>query len=383
VARLGPDEFGVLSTRSGAEKLATRIHSAFGQAFDIAKQILQMYVSVGAADTTLEGTEVSGLLRSAETAMRESKAAGGNRVSCFARDLHHEASRRLVIEQCLHESLRAHREQFQLAFQPLVDVASGGLRSWEALLRWQHPSLGNVSPGVFIPIAESCGLIASVGDLVLEQAFRHLVEEPPSTEPGEHEVYVAVNVSPLQLTRSGFAAGIAEMLNARAIAPSRLCIEVTEGVFADRDAVAAIGEIRRLGVLVAVDDFGIGYSSLSTLQRLPADVVKLDRSFLPDPQADRPSDWSFLAAVVALAHTVGLKVVIEGVETQFQLNAVVAAGVDSIQGFHLGRPMPGEVAMALTCQRNDERSWKPKIDAARQLAKDAKRMEEGRGTGPP
>ncbi len=379
-ARLGPDEFGVLSTRHEAQGLATRIHASFGQAFDVAKQILQMYVSVGVADNAQEGTGVSGLLRSAETAMRESKAGGGNRISYFMRDLQDESSRRLVIEQCLDESLRSHREQFQLAFQPLVDVVTGGLRSWEVLIRWQHPTLGNVPPGVFIPIAESCGLIASVGDFVLEEAFRHLVEAPPSEEPVEQDVYVSVNVSPLQLTRPGFASGIAEMLDIRGITPSRLCVEVTEGVFADKTAVAAIELIRSLGVLVAVDDFGIGYSSLSTLQRLPADVVKLDRSFLPEPHADQPADWSFLTAVVALAHTVGLKVVIEGVETQAQLNAVVSAQVDSIQGYYLARPMAGEVAMALSSQRNEERSWKTKLDVARAHASGV-RLSDAQGKG--
>jgi diguanylate cyclase (GGDEF)-like protein len=367
VARLGPDEFGVLSVRSGAESLATRAASAFNQAFEVGRQVLQMYASVGAVEHSTDGSGVFGLLRSAETAMRQSKAAGGNRITHFVRDQHNEASRRLVIEQCLDESLRAHREEFQLAFQPLVDVATGALRSWEVLIRWQHPTLGSVAPSVFIPIAESCGLIASVGDLVMQEAFRHLLEVPPSAEPGEQEVYVSVNVSPLQLTRAGFAASIGAMLDMRGIMPSRLCIEVTEGVVANTEAVAVIGEIRRMGVLVAVDDFGVGYSSLSTLQRLPADVVKLDRTFLPEPDAAQASDWAFLTAVVALAHTVGLKVVIEGVETQMQLNAVVSAGVDSIQGYFLGRPMPSEVAMALSCRRTEERSWKPKLDAARLL----------------
>jgi EAL domain-containing protein (putative c-di-GMP-specific phosphodiesterase class I) len=131
---------------------------------------------------------------------------------------------------------------------------------------------------------------------------------------------------------------------------------------------------------VAVDDFGIGYSSLSTLQRLPADVVKLDRSFLPEPHADQPADWSFLTAVVALAHTVGLKVVIEGVETQAQLNAVVSAQVDSIQGYYLARPMAGEVAMALSSQRNEERSWKTKLDVARAHASGV-RLSDAQGKG--
>lgn len=365
VARLGPDEFGVLSRRGTAENLAQRVASVFNQSFDVARQVLQMHASVGAVETSSISGKNFGLLRAAEMAMRQAKKMGGNRIAYFVSDQHDDTSRSLVIEQCLDESLRAHREEFQLAFQPLVDVASGALRSWEVLIRWDHPTLGSVAPSVFIPIAEDCGLIAEVGDLVMQEAIRHLVEVPPSAEPGEHEVYVAVNVSPLQLTRPGFADGIAEMLNMRGVMPSRLCIEVTEGVFANQDAVVAIGEIRRLGVLVAVDDFGTGYSSLSTLQRLPADVVKLDRSFLPDPTSAEASDWAFLKAVVALAHTVELKVVIEGVETQGQLDAVVAAGVDSIQGYYLARPMPSEKAMALSCQRTEDRGWKPKMDAAR------------------
>jgi diguanylate cyclase (GGDEF)-like protein len=382
VARLGPDEFGLLSTKPGDEGLAGRVFSAFAQPFEIARHVLQMYVSVGVADNSAAGSAVFELLRSAETAMRQSKSAGGNRISHFVQNLHDEAARQLVIEQSLDEALRAHRDQFQLAFQPIVNAASGALRSWEVLLRWHHPTLGHVAPGVFIPIAESCGLIVGVGQMVLDEAFRHLVEVPPSAEPGEEDVYVAVNVSPLQLTRPGFAADLATMLQERAVTPSRLCVEVTEGVFTDKDALAAIEQIRRLGVLVAVDDFGIGYSSLSTLQRLPADVVKLDRSFLPDQGTARPSDRSFLGAVVSLAHTVGLKVVIEGVETQVQLDAVVAAGVDAIQGYFLARPMSSEVAMAMSCQRNDERSWQPKLEAARAFVSGTE-LAGWRGRGQP
>lgn len=379
VARLGADEFGVLSDKGGAggAELARRVLAIFNQPFEIAKQLLQMHASVGVADSVLAGTDVAGLLRSAQTATRQAKSAGGNRIAHFVQDLGDEASRQLIIEQGLEVALRAHREQFQLAFQPIIDVASGGLRSWEVLVRWQHPSLGIVSPGEFIPIAESCGLIAGIGDLVLEESFRHLVDLPPSADPGERDVYVSVNVSPMQLTRAGFASHLAALLDGRGIAPARLCIEVTEGVFTNQDAVSVIGAIRALGVLVAVDDFGIGYSSLSTLQRLPADVVKLDRSFVPDLDAALPSDRSFLGAVVALAHTVGLTVVIEGVESQLQLDAVVAAGVDAIQGFFLGRPMTGEAAMALTCQSNDERSWKTKIDAARRFAAGGRLVSDG------
>jgi cyclic di-GMP phosphodiesterase Gmr len=165
------------------------------------------------------------------------------------------------------------------------------------------------------------------------------------------------------------AADVATRLDALGIVPSRLSIEITEGVFTDKDAVAMIAEIRRLGVRVAVDDFGVGFSSLSSLQRLPADVVKLDRSFVSAVDATMPpGDLSFLTAVVTLAHTAGLAVVIEGVETQAQLDAVVLAGVDAIQGYYLARPMSGDAAVATACQAPSERSWHAKLDAARRFA---------------
>jgi EAL domain-containing protein (putative c-di-GMP-specific phosphodiesterase class I) len=330
-----------------------------------------MSASIGISDSSASGSDVFGLLRSAEAAMRQSKMSGGNRISFFAQELRDRASHELEIEQSLDSALRSSRDQFKMVFQPIVDVATGALRSWEILIRWKHPILGDVPPGVFIPIAENSGLIAAVGDFAIEEALRYLVDAPINTDAREQNVYLSVNVSPLQLTRKGFAADLAAMLHARAIIPSRLCIEVTEGVFTNEEAVAAIGEIRQLGVLVAVDDFGVGYSALSSLQRLPADIVKLDRSFLPQQNAALTSDRSFLAAVVSLAHTVGLKVVMEGIESQAQLDTVVLAGVDSIQGFYIGRPMPSEAAMALACQGIDERSWKQQFDSARRFASGA------------
>lgn len=368
VARIGTDEFVVLTTNCVASELGTRVAAVFNQPFEIAKQVLQMYASIGVANNAVAGDPL-GLLHAAETAMRQAKTAGGNRLSVFEATLRTEASRQLVIEQSLDAALRSHREQFYLAFQPIVTVATGALRSWEVLIRWRHPVLGNVPPGEFIPIAENCGLICAIGDLVLEESLRHLVELPPSSEPDEQDVYLSVNVSPLQLIRKGFAAEIATLLSTRGITPSRLCIEITEGVFTNADAVTAIAEIRKLGVLVAVDDFGVGHSSLSALQRLPADVVKLDRSFLPELDTTLVTDRSFLSAVVALAHTTGLKVVMEGVETQLQLDAVVLAGVDAIQGYLFARPMPSEVAVALSCQPLDERSWNGQLETARGFAR--------------
>ncbi len=365
VARLETDEFGLVSSSANAADFAARVASAFTQPFDIAKHVLQVNASIGVAEHTGESGLLPSLLRSAETAMRQAKAAGGNRISIFEQTLRDTASRQLLIEQSLDGALRSDRDQFYLAFQPIVDLTTGALRSWEVLLRWRHPTLGDVRPDQFIPIAERCGMIGAVGDIVLDKAMRYLVETPASAEANEQDVYLSVNVSPLQLTRAGFVSDLAAMLHARGITPAQLCIEVTEGVFANHDAVAAISAIRRLGIAVAVDDFGVGYSSLSSLQRLPADVVKLDRSFLPEQGRPSDAEQSFLAAVVMLAHTAGLKVVIEGVETQIQLEAVVAAGGDAVQGYHLARPMSGEAAMALTCQNQAERAWMPHLQAAK------------------
>jgi diguanylate cyclase (GGDEF)-like protein len=370
IARLGTDEFGLLASASTPEDLAVRLAAVFSQPFEIARQVLQMHASVGIVDSSAVGADVLGLLNSAAAALRQAKTSGGNRVSFFASSLRDDTAHQLELEQSLDTALRSNREQFELMFQPIVDVPSGALRSWEVLIRWNHPTLGSVPPGVFIPIAESSGLVAAIGDFVLDEALRHLVEVPGSNQPGEQDVYLSVNVSPLQLVRPGFAGEVAQLLQTRAVRPGRLCIEVTEGVFANAEAVAAIGEIRRLGVLVAVDDFGTGYSSLSALQRLPADVVKLDRSFLPKQEVIGPADHAFLSAVVALAHTTGLKVVVEGVETQAQLNATVLAGADAIQGYYLARPMPNEAAMALACQSQQERSWHDKFESAAHCAAD-------------
>ena len=373
LARVSTDEFVLISYRSHAVAIGARISGVFKQPFEIAKQVLQIHSSVGVAESTSGGMDVHELLRLAETAMRQAKSGGGNQVSFFERAWGEAASHQAMIEQCLDTSLRSNRDEFHLAFQPIIDVTKGALRGWEVLARWNHPTLGNVSPSVFIPIAERCGLIGTIGDLVLEEALRHLVDMPPAAEADEQDVYLSVNVSPAQLTRKDFAGYIANTLHARGIMPSQICIEITEGVFTDAEAVATLKEIRRLGVLVAVDDFGIGHSSLSSLRRLPVDIVKLDRSFLPKQDADLVSDRSFLHAVVALAHTTGVKVVIEGVETQAQLDAVVQAGVDAIQGFLMARPMSGEETVALACQGIEHRSWYSKLGTARRV-KDAFRV---------
>jgi diguanylate cyclase (GGDEF)-like protein len=379
VAHMGAAEFGVLSTMGLGIELAARLTAVFSQPFTIDGQIVPLQASVGVADNAPVAGHVRGLLPAAYLALRQAKMAGGDRVSLFAATASDGASRQMLIEQSLEAALRCDREQFRLALQPIVDAGSGAVLSWEVLLRWDHPLLGNIPPSEFIPIAESNGLIEDVGDLVLEAALRHLVEVPPSVELIGRDVSLSVNVSPSQLTRAGFAAEIGAMLDARGIEHSRLCLEITEAVLTNPQAVATLADARRLGILVAIDAFGIGQSSLATLQQLPADIVKLDRSFLPEQESATTGGRSFLTAVVALAHSAGLRVVVEGVENQVQLNAVVIAGADAIQGYLLGEPIPTEAAVAVACKSTEERTWQPRFAEAAMFAASASLAAESPG----
>ena len=380
VARFGPAEFGVLSTRGLGIELGARLMAVFSQPFDIDTQVVQLQASVGVADNSPLADQRS-VLHSAQVALRQAKMAGGDSVSIFAAasSSSDAASRQVLVEQSLEAAIKHDPEQFQLALQPIVEAGSGAVMSWEVLIRWDHPLLGNIAPLEFIPIAERCGLIEAVGDLVLEAALRLLVELPPSVELIGRDVSLSVNVSPLQLNRVGFADEIGVLLDARGIDHSRLCLEITEAALASRQALSALADLRRLGILVAIDAFGIGQSSLATLQQLPVDVVKLDRSFLPEQGSAATGARSFLTAIVALAHAAGLRVVVEGVESQAQLNAVVLAGADAIQGFLLGEPMSTEAAVALGSKSTEERTWQPQFAQAARLAADAPLTAEAPG----
>jgi diguanylate cyclase (GGDEF)-like protein len=384
VARFGPAEFAVLSTQGLGIELGARLTAVFSQPFDIDRQVVQLQASVGVADNSQQAG-LRGLLHSAQAALRQAKMAGGDRVSIFAASAaasaaaSEVATRQVMIEQSLEAALKYDPEQFHLALQPIVDAGSGAVLSWEVLIRWDHPVLGNIPPLEFIPIAERSGLIEAVGDLVLESAMRLLVELPPSVELTGRDVSLSVNVSPLQLNRVGFAEELGVLLDARGITHSRLCLEITEAALGNPQAVAALAGLRRLGILVAIDAFGIGQSSLATLHKLPVDIVKLDRSFLPEQESTSGGARSFLTAIVALAHAAGLRVVVEGVESQVQLDAVVLAGADCVQGYLLGAPMSTEAAVALGSTRNEERTWQPQFAQAAVLAADAPLAAEAPG----
>jgi EAL domain-containing protein (putative c-di-GMP-specific phosphodiesterase class I) len=281
--------------------------------------------------------------------MYAAKQAGGNRAMQFEPSLYDRASLRFELEENMRHALRA-GDEFVLLYQPIFVVTSRTRRlaGFEALVRWRHPRHGWMSPALFIPLAEKSGLILPLGDWVLANALRQgrkLRDAHPDAD-----LIMNVNVSVLQLAQSGYCLGVADALAAEGYPAPALCLEVVESLLANAAAAAVLADIRKLGVQVAIDDFGIGFSSLSYLRRLPVDKVKLDRSFLEDIEGD-PRGGGFVAAVIALAHAAGKPVVFEGIETESQFDMARGSGADLVQGFFFAPPLSASAAMEFVKQQ--------------------------------
>jgi diguanylate cyclase (GGDEF)-like protein len=348
-ARLGGDEFVVLCrglSRDAVADLAERIRRAIEAPFEIAGRPCHVSVSIGIAVADQSGG--LDLIRAADMAMYAAKASGGNRGVVFESALFDRAAQQFELDLDMREALRA-GDQLALLYQPLFGIDGGTktLIGFEALIRWRHPRRGWLSPAHFIPLAEKSGLILPIGEWVLAKALRQ-GRALSRVHPGL-ALRMAVNVSTLQLSRSDFCSGLAGVMEAEGFPPPALCLEVTESILANAVATAVLATVRELGVRVAIDDFGIGYSSLSYLRRLPVDVVKLDRSFLEDVEGD-PNGGDFVRAVIALAHAAGKPVVFEGIETQAQYALVSAAGADVVQGFFFAPPLSANAAEELVRQ---------------------------------
>jgi EAL domain-containing protein (putative c-di-GMP-specific phosphodiesterase class I) len=275
------------------------------------------------------------LLRDADVAMYRAKRLGRGRIEPFDEALRSKAERRLATAAALNRALE--REEFDVHYQPIVDLTTGAMVSAEALLRWKHPDRGLVSPEEFIPLAEETGLIIPIGTWVLEQACLRLAEWQ-RTDP---LMSVAVNLSVRQLVAPDIVAVIDDVLRRTGACPEGLCLELTESVFMeDVDYFErTLTNLKALGVRLAIDDFGTGYSSLGYLKRFPFDAVKVDRAFTDGLGTD-PHDSALVAAVVAMAGAFELEVTAEGVETQAQLTALKTLQCGRAQGFYLARPMP-------------------------------------------
>jgi diguanylate cyclase (GGDEF)-like protein len=337
-ARLGADSFAVLAADllrpDDAMTLVRKIQEAASLPFALEGRNLHVSLSLGASTFPRDGEDLEGLLRNADAAMQRVKTAGGNGFQYYAAAMTRHATERVELENALR--VAPERGELGLHYQPQVEIASGRISGLEALMRWHHPERGSISPAQFIPIAEESDLIQLLGEWALFTACRQLSEWDGSGHPAPR---VAVNVSARQFRSPGFVDMVARALHERRIHPSRLELELTEGVLIDNreEAVAILGQLKTLGVQIAVDDFGTGYSSLSYLSGLPIDCLKIDRSFVVRTTAGG-RDAAIAQAIISLGHSLRLRVLAEGVETPEQLEFLRRHGCNEYQGYLFSRP---------------------------------------------
>lgn len=336
VARIGGDEFLILQTEGpqpqAAEGLSRRILAAFAKEMNVALDPTAVGVSIGISVAPGDARTAEALRHNADIALYRAKASGRGVACFFDSAMDAEVQERRGLEQDLRQALS--RKELSVVYQPLVCLKEGALVGYEALLRWTHPTRGDVPPSTFIPIAEEIGLILQIGDWVLRQACRDAIAWPP-------ELSLAVNVSPVQFQITNLAAVVRAALLDTGFEPTRLELEITEGVLLrNKEAtIQVLHEIKALGVRIAMDDFGTGYSSLSNLRSFPFDKIKIDRSFVSALDTDDAAR-SIIRAIVGLGRSLGLPVVAEGVETEAQRSMVAEEGCPQAQGFLFGGPGP-------------------------------------------
>ena len=339
VARLGGDEFVVvLEGGGGAAEIsgvAQKMLAAIGQPLTLQGCGLDVTGSIGIGVFPDDGEDAAALLKHADAAMYLAKERGKNNVQFYTAELADQAARQFAIETELRSALV--RDELFLHYQPKIDIASGAMRSVEALVRWAHPQRGLVMPGDFIGLAEERGLIVPIGRWVMQAACRQMRDWRSA---GLAAPSVAVNLSARQFASETLVADLLDALTAYGIAASEFEVELTESVLmADPErASVVLAQMHAMGVRISIDDFGTGYSSLSYLKRVPAQTVKIDRSFIRGLPEDK-DDAAITQAVIAMAHSLGLVVVAEGVETDAQLQMLRQMGCDEAQGYLLGRPM--------------------------------------------
>ena len=344
VARVGGDEFLLLmedlTGLPDAVTLARRLVEVLARPFDIAGQQIALSASVGVVLYPDHGAPDK-LIAHADAAMYAAKRAGGNTCAVFESRMDAGATDQLSLQNDLRRAIEL--QQLALHYQPKVDGRTGQIRGVEALLRWNHPTRGPVSPAVFIPLAERFGLIGLIGNWVIDESCRQI----EAWADAGMRMRVAINLSVHQLREDDLVARITDALRRHGIAPSQLLCEITESIAMEDIATTqrAFDDLSRLGVFLSIDDFGTGYSSLSYLRRLPAQQLKIDRSFVGD-LASSSDARAIVDAVVRLAHALGLKVVAEGVETAGQRDILLELGCDELQGYFFARPMPAADLLA-------------------------------------
>ncbi|HYA67444.1 MAG TPA: EAL domain-containing protein [Acidimicrobiales bacterium] len=342
IARLGGDEFLVLFDGRDAEgkavSFAENVLRVLSQPIEAAEHEVFISASIGIACSSSSVLEATPLLSNADAAMYQAKTRGGGSIEVFGEAMRARVADRMHTEHALHRALE--REELCLHYQPVIDIARGQVIGLEALLRWQHPAQGLMAPNRFIPVAEESGLIIPIGAWVLHEACMQLHEWIYGRAGAELST-VEVNLSARQIDHPEIVDTVERILDERGLPPSSLTLEITESALMHdaESALRVLRSLKALGVTLAIDDFGTGYSSLSYLHRFPLDVLKIDKSFVDGLATD--SDGSeIVAAVIKLAHALGLQVVAEGVEQMAQLEQLGSMGCDFAQGYLFSRPIP-------------------------------------------
>jgi diguanylate cyclase (GGDEF)-like protein len=341
LARWGGDEF-VVATRmeagsEAAASLGADLRGVLATPLHAGLDVVRVDVTVGIAIFPQHGRTQDELIRAADVAMYEAKREGRGRVVLFDHALANSMSERHILEQALRDA--ADNGQISLAFQPIVSVRTGQCEALEALARWQHPALGEISPAVFIPVAEQSGQIRKIGRFVLMQACREAASWPAAAWSGRAPA-VTVNVSVAQVLSGTLMDDVEDALAATGLPASRLQLEITESMFVgDHVRVTPVFEsLRRRGIRILLDDFGTGFSSLAYLGKLPIDVIKIDQSFIKAAERD---GYAVINAILSIARAMSLEVTAEGVETVMQKTVLSTIGVERLQGFLISRPIAG------------------------------------------
>ena len=342
IARLSADEFALILPERTEDNLSPvviqRIMDAIARPIVIEGYEFVMGCCIGIAVCPTDGRDADTLIKHAGIAMYRAKEMGRNNFQFYTSSMNDRAMERLRLEGDLRNALE--REEFVLHYQPQVDLSTGRILGVEALLRWQHPVLGTVSPARFVGLAEEMGLIVPIGYWVLRTACRQSVAW---LRAGHGQVRVAVNLSARQFYQQDLVSSIQEILEETGIAPHLLELELTESMMMNdvEQAAAILHALKTIGVHLSIDDFGTGYSSLAYLKRFPIDVLKIDQSFVRDITLD-PDDAAIVLSIISLAHSLRLKVIAEGVETEAQLGYLQRHGCDFMQGYYFSKPLPAE-----------------------------------------
>ena len=336
LARLGGDEFAVLvkdaESVEDIASIADRLEKCFNESFRLENHVLSTGTSIGIAVAPMDGLDSQTLMKNADLALYRAKNEGKGCYHFFEQEMDEHARKRREMEVDL--KLAIEQGQFELYYQPLFNIEKHAINGFEALIRWNHPERGLVSPLEFIPLSEETGMIVPIGEWVLKEACAQAAQWPEN-------IRIAVNVSPVQFRNKGLSAVVMQALAQSGLAPSRLELEITESLLIDNveNTLSSLHNLRALGVRISLDDFGTGYSSLSYLRSFPFDKIKIDRSFVVDIMTNKGST-AIIQAITGLATALGMDTLAEGVEENEQIDVLLAHGCQNIQGFLLSEPVP-------------------------------------------